>query len=187
MGVASRIFCSLEGHWKFSRAISNHDSIEGVACFRKTSHRPDILFYREKETFSFLKDIQIGLSQEYEYRYAGDKIAVYFCREHDRLLHSLEFMELDKASAEHLCGSDTYLATYQFHFPDRFELLYSIKGPHKDFQVKTVFLRDHYPADLWPLKKTLKEERCPSHLSTSPSSVQAPPASLPQKLQKTTD
>jgi hypothetical protein len=153
MGVASRIFCSLEGHWKFSRVVSNHGSIEGIACFRKISHRPDILFYREKGTFTSLKDLQLDISQEYEYRYAKDKIAIYFCREPDRLLHSLEIMELNKATAEHLCGSDTYRATYQFHCPDRVELLYTIKGPHKDFQIQTAFSRNHYPSGLWPLAK----------------------------------
>jgi hypothetical protein len=151
MGVASRIFCCLEGHWKFSRVVSNYGSTSGIACFKKPSPRPDILLYREKG--SPLQDLQLDISQEYQYRYVGDKIAVYFCREPDRLLHFLEFLEIDKASAEHLSGNDTCRATYHFHFPDQFELLYTIKGPHTDVEIKTVFSRNHYPKDPWPLAK----------------------------------
>jgi hypothetical protein len=139
MGMVFRTFCSLEGYWKLSRIITNQGFIEGIAYFKKKAHYPDTLFYREKGMFTPLNGKSLDISQEYEYRYSKEKISVFFARERYRLLHSLEFAEPNKALGEHQCGCDTYRATYQFALPDEFELTYVVKGPKKDYQIKTIF------------------------------------------------
>ncbi len=139
MNSIHRIFCSLEGYWKLSRSITNQGSIDGIACFKKKADHSNVLFYKEKGVFTPLNGKSLNISQEYEYRYSKEKINVFFARECDRLLHALEFVESNKASGEHSCGCDTYLAIYQFNLPDEFELTYLVKGPNKDYQIKTVF------------------------------------------------
>jgi len=141
VSINSQIFNSLEGRWKFSRLITDQGSVEGVAYFRRTDDNPNVLFYREEGVFTSLQGIQYDISQEYEYRYSEDRIDVLFARERNRLLHSLEFIGPNQASGIHLCGYDTYCAGYQFHFPDRFELQYVVKGPKKNYQIETRFLK----------------------------------------------
>jgi hypothetical protein len=139
MNRVARIFCSLEGHWKFSRTVTNYGSIEGIACFKKKAGYPNVLFYREEGVFIPLKGIPLDISQEYEYRYSKEKMTVFFARKRDCLLHALEFVETNKALGEHSCGYDTYYATYQFSLPDEFELIYVVKGANKNYQMKTIF------------------------------------------------
>jgi|SRR5579871_1205585 len=139
MSAISKIFYSLKGHWKFSRHITDQGTVEGIACFRKKANHPHVLLYREEGVFTSLKGQQHRISQEYEYRYSEEKIDVFFARERNQLLHSLEFTGPHQASGQHLCGKDTYFAAYQFHFPGSFELQYVVKGPKKDYQIQTLF------------------------------------------------
>lgn len=137
--MVSRIFCSLEGYWKLSRMATNQSLIEGTACFIKKADHPNVLFYKEKGILIPANGKPLNFSQEYEYRLSKEKITVFFARERDRLLHALEFVEPNKALGVHQCECDTYRATYQFNLPDEFELIYVVEGPHKDYQIKTIF------------------------------------------------
>ncbi len=139
MSAISKIFYSLEGFWKLSRHITDQGTVEGIACFRKKANHPNVLLYREEGVFTSLNGQRFDISQEFEYRLTEERIDVFFSREHDRLLHSLEFIGPNQASGRHLCGYDNYCAAYQFHFPGSFELHYVVKGPKKDYQIQTLF------------------------------------------------
>ncbi|KAF4627547.1 hypothetical protein G7Y89_g10602 [Cudoniella acicularis] len=87
-----------------------------------------------------------------------DTLSVWFTKaDHktiDYLFHELEFLPTPnpptesqpwKAKASHLCIEDLYDVAYEFYFKgatlESWSLEYSVKGPAKDYTIKSVYRR----------------------------------------------
>ncbi|GBB84740.1 hypothetical protein RclHR1_11300009 [Rhizophagus clarus] len=153
--TTSRIFKHFQGTWEIRRSIPNYGKMEGLAFFEKNNTETDALHYREEGVFTTLTNEKINAYREYTYRYKDNDISVYFVDKNseygrtrtDRLFHTLKFNDPIsvganiKATGEHFCGSDTYVATYEFCNDDEFMIIYQVKGPAKDYVTSTLFKR----------------------------------------------
>lgn len=138
------VFRLLEGNWELKRSIPNNGNMEGLATFTKDG--ADVVNYRETGIMELINGRKLMAYREYQYRYEEGKIAVFF-RHNERvgeLLHVLKFAwegNESIATACHVCGEDTYEATYHFYGENRFNLKYRVKGPLKNYCSSTIFLR----------------------------------------------
>ena len=44
--------------------------------------------------------------------------------------------------AEHLCAADSYVSEYRFRGDGTFEVEHAVRGPRKDYVIRTVYVRD---------------------------------------------
>ena len=142
MRTAIQAFTFLEGAWRFHRTISTGATVEGTAVFAKRPDTDNTLDYREDGTCTMPEGSIFTAYMKYVYRFHNEKISVHFAD--DRFFHALQFhLESDPltATAQHLCVCDTYQATYTFFERNRFQLLYEVQGPKKNYTIKTLFTK----------------------------------------------
>jgi hypothetical protein len=150
----SKIFKNLQGNWKIWRTIPNHGEMEGIVFFKNIDAETNALHYCEEGVFTTVSGESLNTNREYVYRYEDDEISTYFVDKNaaddkpktDRLFHTLIFSASSttvKATAEHLCERDKYVAIYDFYNDDEFKITYQVKGPAKDYVSNTIFKR--YP------------------------------------------
>lgn len=41
----------------------------------------------------------------------------------------------------HMCGGDLYLGEFNFDNPETWHQIWRVKGPRKDYQIETIFMR----------------------------------------------
>jgi len=149
MKTIQQIFQTLAGTWTLHRTISGAGHVDGIACFKAVAMNG--LHYQEAGVFTALaKGNKYQIEREYFYGYdtANNKISVHFAQAEQAtdLLHDLHFIPasletIPLATALHHCRYDKYEAQYSFFNDDQFKLIYSVKGPAKNYTVETLFNR----------------------------------------------
>ncbi|TVY27389.1 Flavin-containing monooxygenase FMO GS-OX-like [Lachnellula hyalina] len=168
--VARAAFRAMQGDWTLQRTITSRiatypsGTLSGTASF-KPRFPTDPAFdaeylYIENGEFSATNGLKFGAKRSYVHRYTSstDTLSVWFTKpDHktvDYLFHALEIIppvsESDpsepwRAKSSHLCIEDLYDVAYAFSFKgvglEEWSLEYSVKGPQKDYTIRSVYRR----------------------------------------------
>lgn len=147
-----------ESKWTFERTLTGKPS-DGTAHGHAQFHHfnSEGLLYKEQGKLFLSSSNSLDITQKYLYIYnsSEDLLSVYFVDEHNQrtsLFHTIQFQPKDTSSlnwiahGEHLCGQDHYSTSYLFVFNginlSRLEIIYTVKGPAKDYISKTIFHRE---------------------------------------------
>jgi len=141
------VFEGLAGTWSIDRSIEPGGHFEGRATF--LTDGPDRLFYEECGDLILANGTRSEASRRYLYEWAGDRIVVRFDDGPNRGNIFLRLVLRPVSDAPwpieaqdcHLCGDDVYDAVYRFLDPDRFEFTCRVRGPRKDYAIRTTFDR----------------------------------------------
>lgn len=148
------VFQNLVGKWMLERQITDKltrttAKATGFATFTRKS----------EEELEYLEDIHVKWStgmehpatKHYKYRLENDVMSQYNPvtkpnnDEDFERMYDLVFYEEDgksKAIGDFLCGCDMYKAEYVFDTKKRrFKLSYDVKGPKKDYETLTTFVK----------------------------------------------
>lgn len=106
----------------------------GIAAF--TGEGPTLL-YSEDGTLT-LGQNTMQASRRYGWQIDGSKVRV--THEFGEPFHDFIIIN-DMATAAHLCGDDTYYGEYKFYFPDRWQVVWTVSGPRKDYTSTTLYSR----------------------------------------------
>ncbi|KAH6671027.1 flavin-containing monooxygenase-like protein [Halenospora varia] len=169
--VARAAFRAMQGDWKLERTITSRiasypsGTLSGEAEFRPrapTEMGVDMEYlYLENGEFSASNGFSFSAKRSYAHRYTSttDTLSVWFTKaDHktvDYLFHELEFtVPLTpstsearpwKAKSSHLCIEDLYDVAYEFWFQGttlrEWCLEYSVRGPAKDYTIRSVYRR----------------------------------------------
>ncbi len=140
------LFNQLIGTWALHRDIhdsAGHHMFVGSCVF--TALDDTRLLCEESGVMNY-KGSQSDATRSYVYEYRDDKIIILY-NDTDRsgdVLHELNFVaEGDNQIARHchLCGADTYDLEFQLLNNGKIQMDYVVKGPHKDYQMKSVLTR----------------------------------------------
>ncbi|WP_213805836.1 DUF6314 family protein [Granulicella sp. dw_53] len=132
----------LLGRWAFEREISGHGSMVGFAVFEVDGNR---VAYRESGEVKLLDGQRVRGEQKYLYESMQNGFAVYF---HDTglLFHQVGLTAGEdgvwQGNAHHDCKDDVYDSEYVFGRDGTFEVQHQVRGPKKDYVIKTVYRRD---------------------------------------------
>jgi hypothetical protein len=145
MGVRA-VFHSLKGNWTFQRTVSGEARAEGTASF--TRNWNTLNYYESGVLHRFEDKKSFHVYQTYSYRLRNDLISVYFSNK--QLFHPLHFDPPNPttfpfiARGTHHCEPDTYEMLYQFDNLNQFRVTCAVKGPHKNYEIYTVFQKKLY-------------------------------------------
>ena len=150
MGVVTRLegasmFAWMLGSWTFSREISGYASVRGEASV--TPEGEDAARYEETAWVSLVRGGTLKARQCYLYRRLALPVhgfEVRFC-ETEELFERLEFREeaggVLRARARFLCGDDVYESEYAVDAEGRLLVEHAVRGPRKDYRVRTTYER----------------------------------------------
>jgi hypothetical protein len=141
MRSAREIFKSLIGTWEISREGSKIKTAEGKATFIKVEER--CIKYREELKVKLIgSDTVHHTHREYFYIYEEDTDQIRVAFDSMELFYTMKVAGESVTSCdEHLCINDTYKATYKFLSDTHFSVSYEVKGPKKDYVLKTKFVK----------------------------------------------
>lgn len=127
-------------NWKITRVISSGGKAEGEVVFSPLSK--NIWLYKENGTLS-VAGYTNEFFRSYIYEFRGKKIVIFYNDPHRKgdVLHELELTDEDgviSAQHCHVCGNDTYHLTFTMQERGNICMDYVVKGPQKDYQMKTV-------------------------------------------------
>lgn len=119
------------GRWRLSREIEDARGglagrLEGWAIF---SPQGTGLACEETGLLSYGDAPAMQATRRYIWRAEGDRIAVYF--DDGRPFHS--FVPGPRAEATHDCAPDRYEVAYDFTGWPRWEAVWTVRGPRKDY------------------------------------------------------
>jgi len=136
-------FDRLLGRWSFAREISGQGSMTGVATFDAVSDgRAE---YRESGELSLVSGERLRAEQRYVYERADGGFAVYLHATNElfqRVVFSVDESGVWKGNASHLCRADVYDSEYWFCTDGTFTVRHVVRGPKKDYVIRTVYRRD---------------------------------------------
>jgi hypothetical protein len=139
------VFDWLLGPWTFSREIPGYASVRGEASV--TPEGENGARYEETATVSLVRGGTLQAKQCYLYRRLGlavNGFEVRFC-ETGELFERLEFREEAggglRAQARFLCGDDVYESEYAVDAAGRLLVEHVVRGPRKDYRVRTIYSR----------------------------------------------
>ncbi|SFS07610.1 DUF6314 family protein [Yoonia litorea] len=128
------------GDWQISREISDFrlkqtGTLEGRARFVQEN---GCVHYAEAGTLRFAGGAPLTAERRYLWTFTDGEVLVAY--DDGAPFHSFAIAETVQATP-HLCGEDMYHGTYLFgSFPD-WEVLWSVKGPRKDYRSVTRYRR----------------------------------------------
>lgn len=134
------LFKNLEASWHVDRTIKPGGVMIGQVEFKPASETE--YHYTEQGTLTTdASDVIEDVTRAYTYKFENDTIQIYYADgpDKDRLFQTLEFIEKNKAIAEHLCGDDLYQSEYEFDLPHGFKITHRVTGPKKDYVSVTNF------------------------------------------------
>lgn len=138
----------MQGRWKLTRTIKDYlnnavTTGKGVATFLSIRMDQAVLHYREDLKVFFSNGVNTDTYREYLYKLEEGKIKVYFQGGPDtgKFFHELTFTD-KTATGEHLCVKDDYKASYVFHSDHRFDIVYQVDGPKKNYESKSQYTRE---------------------------------------------
>jgi hypothetical protein len=143
---ATAVFAQLAGEWELRRTMSGAGSMSGRAVF--TPLRPGVLHYREDGRLELASGHVGEAYREYYYLLEHDHIHVTFA---DAPPGERTFLRLrplpvagcagSQAHDTHYCGRDVYTGTYDFESAGRLVVTIAVRGPEKDYVIRTVLTR----------------------------------------------
>lgn len=137
----------LAGHWKFFRNIQNtltpkaSGSVVGAAVFLQNNN-DDHLHYFEEGLFTLVSGAQIIIKQEYFYIF-DNAAQTIIKHEAQSGVPSKALYTIKDNKANHLCGSDLYIAHYEFSSTthNEFTVKYKVNGPCKEYSSCTKYIK----------------------------------------------
>lgn len=148
---AKHVFSLFEGAWSLRRKIIGHGVMKGKAIFKKLDKSNLLtqeLFYREEGIFELNDGNKVDIHKEYLYVLENDQLGVYFFENNKRgqLFHILNFVKNENkkqisATAIHHCCQDIYNVKYDIYSTNKFQIIYKVNGPTKDYISGTYFKR----------------------------------------------
>jgi hypothetical protein len=149
--AVAAVFARLEGTWALRREISGEGGSRsgemlGRAIFSPL--RPGVLHYREDGRLELASGYAGDACREYYYLLEPDHIHVTFA---DAPPGERTFLRLrprptvggagHRADDIHYCGRDVYTGAYDFASAGRLVLTMAVRGPEKDYVIRTVLTR----------------------------------------------
>ncbi|RNA34488.1 hypothetical protein BpHYR1_041743 [Brachionus plicatilis] len=147
---AKYVFSLFQGTWLLKRTIVGHGVMKGKARFEKFGWNQPFtkkLLYREDGVFELNDGNKLDTYKEYLYMLENEKLAVYFFENNkqDRLFHFLDFKHIDNdlllATAIHHCSLDIYNVKYEILSRNKFQIVYKVNGPEKNYVSQTLLTR----------------------------------------------
>ncbi len=147
--LAFTIFQQLKGSWELSRNIKNFlqpslsGTVVGTACFDALNSTE--LSYIENGTYTLDTGSNTKISKKYIYKLLEAEQTIAIIDEQQNLLFKLVFATDAKASAQHQCIQDNYIANMHIlsstNNYDSFRLEFKVKGPTKSYIANTIYKR----------------------------------------------
>jgi hypothetical protein len=137
------VFERLLGRWSFVREISGQGSMTGAATFERVD--ANCAEYRESGELRLKGGQTLRAEQRYVYAKVEGGFTVCF---HDtgelfqRVVFAAGEGEVWKGSASHLCKADVYDSEYCLRGDGTFVVHHAVRGPRKDYEIRTVYRRD---------------------------------------------
>lgn len=143
-----QFFC---GQWQLERTIyiknsgSIHAKAYGIVCFTPGLSE-DQLDYEERGKLTITGGIsEISFSRHFRYKFNDHNMEVYFADGPDTgLLYQRYVRDTNNKLIPdqiHICSRDIYQGEYRISGTGSFSLNTMIDGPHKDFQIETLFTK----------------------------------------------
>ncbi len=128
------------GTWTFTRHVSTPDIVmTGTARFEEAG---DDVWYTEDGSYLLHNECQTCF-QTYIYKVTAHTVTIF--KNDGVLLHAIKMEEGATFPVtlhhQHMCKDDAYACQWVFHDNDAFDVTYVVKGPKKDYQIFTMFLR----------------------------------------------
>lgn len=142
------MYASLEGQWQFHRTIPQQGHAEGIVQFKPMVNESHRLYYQEQGRF-YPKNVQksFNIQRDYIYEFSKATILIYHARSgiQGELFLELKFNQTSsQAQATHLCKQDLYCASFDWLSKKAFTIAYQVKGPKKNYQIQTEYLKIEY-------------------------------------------
>jgi hypothetical protein len=137
-------FYNLEGSWSIKRnivdmAYGNGGYGEGKASFIHSNNDRNTLLYKEILSLNLVQERGCATAhQEYRFVYDGKDGFVSKYTSSGDLMYKLDMGE-QNATGIYLCGSDQYIAIYNFIDNNKFTLTYKVSGDRKNYTAITEF------------------------------------------------
>jgi hypothetical protein len=136
-------FEMLPGRWSFEREIPGQGSMKGTAVFELVSEgRAE---YFEFGELALKNGERLRAERRYVYEVMHGGFKVHF-HETGEIFERAVFVEQKsggwKASANHRCEKDFYESEYCFPIDGTFIVRHAVRGPKKDYLIRTIYRRD---------------------------------------------
>lgn len=140
---AHQLLDYFQGCWQLQRHISDQPPMSGTAEFTADPTEPDQLDYLEKLAWQGPAGSSIHAQRAYTYRRTDSGLAIDFADgvSAGALFLAFDFERAHELASHHLCIADHYDGRFVFQSETSFELSFQIVGPHKDYRIRTQFLR----------------------------------------------
>ena len=142
-GDASEVVTRLAGSWSFSRIVTGHVTVEGVAVVMPSDD--GAFAYREQGHLTLANGTTLEAEREYIFRRGERGFSVFFKETPPRLFHEISLFASGggalSGSAGHLCDLDHYQSAYTFFPNGRFVVRHVVSGPRKDYTMVTTYRR----------------------------------------------
>lgn len=139
------VFDRLQGEWSFVREVPGKATMTGRARILPTGEGR--ARYDESARVLLADGKTLTGSQSYRYRrlpLPANGFDVLFA-ENEELFERLDFHPSPdgslRADAEHHCAPDHYVSHFTLDREDRLFVEHTVKGPHKDYVVRTTYRR----------------------------------------------
>ena len=141
MGVADGVFEGLLGEWSLEREIPGRGCMKGRARF--TLLDAGTALYEESGELCLEGGQTLHSRQSYVYEKRDDGFAVRFADTRE-LFHVVRFVVSGDdlvGEASHVCLNDLYISAYTVHSDGSFEVRHEVRGPQKDYVIRTLYHR----------------------------------------------
>ncbi|WP_417808017.1 DUF6314 family protein [Thioclava sp.] len=130
--------CDFAGDWRLTRRISHSDGsvarFEGRAMF---TTEDDGLRYHETGDLILSSGQRMAGERSYLWREQGAQIAVAF--DDGRPFHVFDPTD---PRADHFCAPDSYVVRYAFGDWPRWQAVWRVQGPRKDYVMESHYARE---------------------------------------------
>lgn len=138
-GAITRPADFLTGDWIMTRRIrfrrtAARGSLEGRASIRPDGHH----FVLSEQGLLRFDGHEAMASQRYALTFHGAVVQVHF--RDGSLFHEFELRTVGY-TATYLCGADQYVGRYRVLDPDVWSLTWCVRGPRKDYDMRTLYRR----------------------------------------------
>jgi len=136
----------LTGDWVMTRRIrfrrtATRGLLEGRASVRADGHQSTL----NEQGLLRLDGREALASQRYALTFHGRVVRVHF--RNGAFFHEFELRERGCTAIYH-CGSDQYVGRYRVHDRDAWSLIWCVRGPRKDYDMRTLYRRVAGPSQI---------------------------------------
>lgn len=124
--------------WNIQRTIDNEDVLQGQGRLKLLSPH---MYLWEETIETRTKDGQVlNGFQSYKVSRTGDKLDIFYNTGPDKnkLFQSFNLKQPRQVS-HHICGNDTYVSHLEIVSRSEFTVTHTVKGPSKDYIMRSVY------------------------------------------------